>query len=49
MTVALLASFVYLTVGFAAGLHVEAGAAGVLVLLVLGAADRAGVRLARAR
>ena len=36
MVVALLASFVYLTAGFAAGLHVEAGAAGVLVLLVLG-------------
>jgi ABC-2 type transport system permease protein len=36
MVVALLASFVYLTAGFAAGLHVEAGPAGVLVLLVLG-------------
>jgi ABC-2 type transport system permease protein len=36
MTVALLSGFVYLAAGFAAGLKVEAGAAGVLVLLVLG-------------
>ena len=35
MTVALMASAIYLAVGFAAGLHFEAGAAGVLVLLVL--------------
>jgi ABC-2 type transport system permease protein len=35
MVVSLLASAIYLAVGFAAGLHVEAGVAGVLVLLVL--------------
>ena len=35
MTVALLSSCIYLGVGFAAGLHFEAGAGGVLVLLVL--------------
>jgi ABC-2 type transport system permease protein len=36
MTVALLSSFVYLAAGFAAGLRVESGPAGVLVLVVLG-------------
>jgi ABC-2 type transport system permease protein len=36
MTVALLSAIVYLIAGFAAGLHFEAGAAGVLVMLVLG-------------
>jgi ABC-2 type transport system permease protein len=36
MTVALGSACIYLAVGFAAGLHFEAGAAGVLVLLVLG-------------
>jgi ABC-2 type transport system permease protein len=36
MTVALFSSIVYLIAGFAAGLHFEAGAAGVLVMLVLG-------------
>jgi ABC-2 type transport system permease protein len=36
MVVALFASFVYLIAGFGAGLHVEAGAAGVVVMLVLG-------------
>ena len=36
MTVALISSFVYLAAGFAAGLHFEAGAAGVVVMLVLG-------------
>jgi ABC-2 type transport system permease protein len=36
MLVALLSGFVYLAAGFAAGLHFEAGAAGVVVLLVLG-------------
>jgi ABC-2 type transport system permease protein len=36
MTVALFSGLFYLAVGFAAGLHVEAGAGGVLVLLVLG-------------
>jgi ABC-2 type transport system permease protein len=35
MTVALFSAGIYLAVGFAAGLHVEAGVAGVLVLLVL--------------
>ncbi len=35
MTVALLSSCIYLAVGFAAGLHFEAGAAGVLVMLFL--------------
>jgi ABC-2 type transport system permease protein len=35
MTVALMSACIYLAVGFAAGLHFEAGAAGVLVLLVL--------------
>jgi len=35
MTVALISSLIYLTAGFAAGLHFEAGVAGVLVLLVL--------------
>ena len=35
MVVALLAAVIYLAVGFAAGLHVEAGAAGVLVMLAL--------------
>jgi ABC-2 type transport system permease protein len=35
MVVALIAAFIYLAVGFAAGLHVEAGVAGVLVMLVL--------------
>jgi ABC-2 type transport system permease protein len=35
MTVAALSSLIYLGVGFAAGLHVEAGLAGVLVLLGL--------------
>ena len=35
LTVALMASAIYLAVGFAAGLHFEAGAAGVLVLFVL--------------
>ena len=35
MTVALFAALIYLTVGFAAGLHFEAGPAGVPVLLVL--------------
>src|SRR5829696_2046009 len=33
--VALISSCIYLIVGFAAGLHVESGVAGVLVLLVL--------------
>jgi ABC-2 type transport system permease protein len=36
MTVALFSSVIYLVVGFAAGLRFEAGAGGVLVLLVLG-------------
>ena len=36
MTVALLSAVVYLAAGFAAGLHVEAGAAGVAVMVVLG-------------
>ena len=35
MTVALMSAVIYLAVGFAAGLHFESGAAGVLVLLVL--------------
>ena len=35
MTVALVSACIYLAVGFAAGLHVEAGPAGVLVMLVL--------------
>jgi len=35
MTVALISAVIYLVVGFAAGLHFEAGAAGVAVLLVL--------------
>ena len=35
MVVALLAAVIYLAVGFAAGLHVVAGAAGVLVMLAL--------------
>jgi ABC-2 type transport system permease protein len=35
MVVSLLASCIYLAVGFAAGLHVQAGAGGVIVLLVL--------------
>jgi ABC-2 type transport system permease protein len=35
MVVALVSSLIYLTVGFVAGLHVEAGFTGVLVLLVL--------------
>jgi ABC-2 type transport system permease protein len=35
MTVSLAASCIYLAVGFAAGLHFAAGAAGVLVLIVL--------------
>ena len=35
MTVALISSLIYLAAGFAAGLHFEAGVAGVLVLLVL--------------
>jgi ABC-2 type transport system permease protein len=37
MVVALLSAVIYLTVGFAAGLHFEAGPAGVLVMLVLAA------------
>jgi ABC-2 type transport system permease protein len=36
LVVSLLASLIYLAVGFAAGLHFESGAPGVLVLLVLG-------------
>ena len=36
MVVALVSSLIYLTVGFAAGLHFEAGPAGVLVMLALG-------------
>jgi ABC-2 type transport system permease protein len=36
MVVAFFSSLIYLAVGFAAGLHFEAGFAGVLVLLVLG-------------
>jgi ABC-2 type transport system permease protein len=36
MVVALISSLIYLAVGFAAGLHIEAGFTGVLVLLVLG-------------
>jgi ABC-2 type transport system permease protein len=36
MVVSLLASCIYLGVGFAAGLHVEAGVGGVVVLVVLG-------------
>ena len=36
MTVALLSGVIYLAAGFAAGLHVEAGFAGVVVLLLLG-------------
>jgi ABC-2 type transport system permease protein len=36
MVVALISSLIYLAVGFAAGLHIESGFAGVLVLLVLG-------------
>jgi ABC-2 type transport system permease protein len=36
MVVSLFASCIYLAVGFAAGLHVEAGVAGVLVLVLLG-------------
>jgi ABC-2 type transport system permease protein len=36
MTVALISSVIYLAVGFAAGLHMEAGVGGVLTLLVLG-------------
>ena len=47
MVVALVSSLIYLAVGFAAGLHVHAGFRGVLVLLVLGDADRAGVRVDR--
>jgi ABC-2 type transport system permease protein len=35
MAVSLVASAIYLAVGFAAGLHVEAGVAGVLVMLLL--------------
>jgi ABC-2 type transport system permease protein len=35
MVVSLIASTIYLAVGFAAGLHVESGASGVLVFLVL--------------
>jgi ABC-2 type transport system permease protein len=34
--VALVSSFIYLVVGFAAGMHIEAGAAGVGVMVVLG-------------
>jgi ABC-2 type transport system permease protein len=34
--VALISAAIYLAVGFAAGLHFESGAAGVLVMLVLG-------------
>ena len=45
LVVALISSLIYLAVGFAAGLHFEAGVAGVLVLLVLGDADRARVRV----
>jgi ABC-2 type transport system permease protein len=37
MVVALVSAVIYLTVGFAAGLHFESGAAGVLVMLVLAA------------
>jgi ABC-2 type transport system permease protein len=37
MVVALVSAVIYLTVGFAAGLHFEAGPAGVLVMLVLAA------------
>jgi ABC-2 type transport system permease protein len=36
MVVALISSFIYLAVGFAAGLHFEAGFFGVLVLIALG-------------
>jgi ABC-2 type transport system permease protein len=36
MAVAFISSLIYLAVGFAAGLHVASGVAGVLVLLVLG-------------
>jgi ABC-2 type transport system permease protein len=36
MVVSLFASCIYLAVGFAAGLHVEAGVAGVIVLVLLG-------------
>jgi ABC-2 type transport system permease protein len=36
MVVSLMASCIYLAVGFAAGLHVAAGAAGVVVLVLLG-------------
>jgi ABC-2 type transport system permease protein len=36
MTVALLSAIVYLIAGFAAGLHFKAGAAGVVVMLLLG-------------
>ena len=36
LVVALISSLIYLAVGFAAGLHFEAGAGGVLVLMVLG-------------
>jgi ABC-2 type transport system permease protein len=35
LVVSLISAFIYLAVGFAAGLHVEAGVGGVLVLLVL--------------
>jgi ABC-2 type transport system permease protein len=34
--VALVSSFIYLVVGFAGGMHIEAGAAGVVVMVVLG-------------
>ena len=36
LVVALISSLIYLAVGFAAGLHFEAGAGGVLVMMVLG-------------
>ena len=41
MTVALLGALIYLAFGFIAGLGVKAGVGGVLVIVVLGAADRA--------
>ena len=47
MVVALLAALIYLAVGFAAGLHVKAGAAGVLVMLALALLIALGVRRAR--
>ena len=60
MVVALLSSLIYLAVGFAAGLHFEAGVLGVVVLLVLallialafasmGVVHRAADRLRRGR